>query len=88
MPKINGDETQQMLTDTIQSAEGWTQRAVPRKELVGVQAASAVAPRKTDAEREAHFSTSFIRGKSSSGFFLLLKPSNDVDLSKNPNVLP
>jgi len=50
MPKINGDKAQHMLTDTIQSAGGWTQRAVPRKELVGVHAASAVAPHKTDAD--------------------------------------
>jgi len=88
MPKINTDEAQQMLTDTIQSAGGWTCRAVPRKELVGVLTASAVAPSKTDAECDAHFSTFFIRQKSSSDFLPLLKPGNDVDLSKKPIVLP
>ena len=87
MPKINGDETQQMLTDMIQSAGGWTRRAVPRKELVGVHPASAVVPHKTDAERDAHLSTFFIRGKSSSCFFLLLNPGNNVDLSKKPKCL-
>ena len=61
---------------------------MPRKEVVGVQAASVVVPLKTDAEHDAHFLTFFIRGKSPSGFFLLLKPSNNIDLSKEPSGLP
>ena len=88
MLKIHGDKAQQTLTNTIQSAGGWTQRAVPRKVLVGVHATSVVLLPKTDAERDAHCSTLFIRGKSSSGLFPLVKPDNNGDLSKNPSVFP
>ena len=69
MTEINGDKAQQMLTDTIQSAGGWMQRAVPRKELVRAQVASVVLFPKRDAECNAHRSTLFISGTSSSGFF-------------------
>ena len=86
MPKVNGDKAQQMLTDTIQNAGGWTWRAVPRKELF--RATCLVVPHKTDAEHDAHFFTFFIRGKSSSGLFLLLELGNNTDLSKKPSVLP
>ena len=88
MLKINGDKAQQTLTDTIQSAGGWTRRAVPRKDLVRVHAASVMLLPKTDAEHDAHCSTFFIRGKSPSGFFPLVKPGNNGDLSKKPNVFP
>lgn len=77
-----------MLTATIQSTGGWIWRALPRKELVGVHAASVGVPHKTGAERNVHSLTFFIRGKSSSGFFLLLKLGENVDLSKQPSVLP
>ena len=76
MHQVNGDKAQQMLTDAIQSAGDWKWRAVPRKELVGVHAASLVVPHKTDAECNPHFFTFFTRANTSSGFFLLLKPGN------------
>ena len=54
---------------------------------VGVHAASVVVPHKRDAERNVHSLTFFIRRKSSSDFFLLLKLGENVDLSKEPSVL-
>ena len=55
---MNGDKAQQMLTDTIQSASSWMQRAVPRKELVGEHGASVGIPHKIDAECSAPFQKS------------------------------
>ena len=88
MPKLNGEKAQQMLTDTIQRASSGTWRAVPRKEPVGVHAASVGVPHKTDAKRNAHLLTFFVREKSSLGSFLKLEMSNTVGLSKKPSVLP
>ena len=81
MPRVNGEKAQQMLTDTTESTGGWTQRAVPRKEPVGVHAASVGVPHKTDAKRNAHLLTFFVREKSSLDSFLKLELSNTVGLS-------